>query len=135
MAVKKAAEDAKKQLLEMASKMSEIPANDLSVENEQIVSAARPELSLTLRQVLEAAHNREKPILGRGWYGGKGDYPALPHKAQGKESVPGWKYAAQAVEVEIDEERACSDKKNRLRPRCGTTLHPTSVRGQITAVW
>src|SRR5262249_34610209 len=71
MAGKKAAEDARQQLLEMASKMSEIPASDLSIENESIVSLRRPELSLTLRQVLESAHNREKPILGRGWYGGK----------------------------------------------------------------
>src|SRR4029077_20122367 len=133
MAVKKAAEDAKQQLLEMASKMSEIPANDLLVENERIVSATRRELSLTLRQVLEAAHNREKPILGRGWYGGKGDYPALPHKAQGKEYVPGWKYAAQAVEVEIDEDTGMI-KIRKIPPAhdVGTTLNPTSVRGQIT---
>jgi len=133
MAVKKAAEDAKQQLLEMASKMSEIPANDLLVENERIVSATRPELSLSLRQVLEAAHNREKPILGRGWYGGKGDYPALPHKAQGKEYVPGWKYAAQAVEVEIDEDTGMVKiRKIASAHDVGTTLNPTSVRGQIT---
>ena len=133
MAVKKAAEDAKQQLLEMASKMSEIPANDLLVENERIVSATRPELSLTLRQVLEAAHNREKPILGRGWYGGKGDYPALPHKAQGKEYVPGWKYAAQAVEVEIDEDTGMVKiRKIASAHDVGTTLNPISVRGQIT---
>jgi CO/xanthine dehydrogenase Mo-binding subunit len=133
MAVKKAAEDAKQQLLEMASKMSEIPVSDLSVENERIVSATRPELSLTLRQALESAHNREKPILGRGWYGGKGDYPSLPHKAQGKEYVPGWKYAAQAVEVEIDEETGMVKiRKIASAHDVGTTLNPISVRGQIT---
>jgi carbon-monoxide dehydrogenase large subunit len=132
MAVKKAAEDARQQLLEMASKMSEIPASDLSVENERIVSLKRPELSLTLRQVLESAHNREKPILGRGWYGGKGDYPSLPHKAQGKESVPGWKYAAQAVEAEIDDETGIVKiRKIASAHDVGTTLNPISVRGQI----
>ena len=133
MAVKKAAEDAKQQLLEMASKLSEIPASDLTVENERIVSAKRPELSLTLRQVLESAHNREKPILGRGWYGGKGDYPSLPHKAQGKEYVPGWKYAAQAVEVEVDEDTGMVKiKKIASAHDVGRTLNPISVRGQIT---
>src|SRR5678815_2760349 len=104
MAVKKAAEDAKRQLFETASKMLEIPASDLAVEDQRVVSMRQPQASLSLREVLEHAHNREKPILGRGWYGGKGDYPSLPHKAQGKESVTGWKYAAQAVEAEIDEE-------------------------------
>ena len=120
MAVKKAAEDAKQQLFEMASRMLEIPASDLAVENERdCVGDDGRELSFSLRQVLERAHNREKPILGRGWYGGKGDYPSLPHKAQGKEYVPGWKYAAQAVEVEIDEETGMVKvRKDRLGPRC-----------------
>lgn len=133
MAVKKAAEDAKSQLLEMASKISEIPASDLSVDEQRIVSARRPEFSLTLRQVLESAHNREKPILGRGWYGGKGDYPSLPHKVQGKEYVPGWKYAAQAVEIVVDEETGMV-KIERIASAhdVGTTLNPISVKGQIT---
>jgi CO/xanthine dehydrogenase Mo-binding subunit len=133
MAVKKAAEDAKKQLLEMASKMAEIPESDLAVENQCVVSMKQPQFSLPYRKVLEQAHNREKPILGRGWYGGKGDYPSLPHKAQGKEYVPGWKYAAQAVEVEIDEETGMIKAKRIASAHdVGTALNPLSVRGQIT---
>jgi CO/xanthine dehydrogenase Mo-binding subunit len=132
MAVKKAAEDAKQQLLEMASKMLEIPTTDLVVENQRVVSMRQPQASLTLREVLENAHNRVKPILGRGWYGGKGDYPSLPHKAQGKEYVPGWKYAAQAVEVEVDEETGMIKvKKIASAHDVGTTLNPISVKGQI----
>lgn len=132
MAVKKAAEDAKKQLLETASKMTEVPAGDFTIEDQRITSAKHPQLSLTYREVLEQAHNREKPILGRGWYGGKGDYPSLPHKAQGKEYVPGWKYAAQAVEVEVDEETGMI-KVRRIASAhdVGTTLNPITVKGQI----
>jgi carbon-monoxide dehydrogenase large subunit len=132
MAVKKAAEDAKRQLFEMASKMLEVPSSDLVVENQRIVSLRQAQVSLSLREVLEHAHNREKPILGRGWYGGKGDYPSLPHKAQGKEYVPGWKYAAQAVEVEVDEETGIV-KVNKIASAhdVGTTLNPISVKGQI----
>ena len=133
MAVKKAAEDAIKQLLEMASKMAEIPESDLAVENQCVVSMKQPQFSLPYRKVLEQAHNREKPILGRGWYGGKGDYPSLPHKAQGKEYVPGWKYAAQAVEVEIDEETGMIKAKRIASAHdVGMALNPLSVRGQIT---
>jgi len=132
MAVKKAAEDAKQQLFETASRMLEIPSSDLAVENQRVVSGRQPQASLSLREVLEHAHNREKPILGRGWYGGKGDYPSLPHKAQGKEYVPGWKYAAQAVEVEIDEETGMIKvKKIASAHDVGRTLNPTMVRGQI----
>ena len=132
MAVKKAAEDARRQLFEVASKMLEIPASDLAVEDQRVVSMRQPQATLSLREVLEHAHNREKPILGRGWYGGKGDYPSLPHKAQGKEYVPGWKYAAQAVEVEVDEETGMIKvKKIASAHDVGTTLNPTMVKGQI----
>jgi len=66
-------------------------------------------------------------------YGGKGDYPRCPIKRKGKEYVPGWKYAAQAVEVEIDEDTGMvKNQKNRLGHDVGTTLNPISVRGQIT---
>ena len=132
MAVKKAAEDAKQQLLEMASKMSEIPASDLLVENERIVSATRPELSLICVKFWRRLTTGRNRSSAEGWYGGKGDYPSLPHKAQGKEYVPGWKYAAQAVEVEIDEETGMVKiRKIASAHDVGTTLNPTSVRGQI----
>ena len=132
MAVKKAAEDAKQQLFEIASKMLEIPTTDLALEDQRVVSMRQPQASLSLREVLEHAHNRVKPILGRGWYGGKGDYPSLPHKAQGKEYVPGWKYAAQAVEVEVDEETGMIKVKRIASAHdVGTTLNPISIKGQI----
>ena len=132
MAVKKAAEDAKRQLVEMASKMSEIPESDLLVENQRVVSKSHPEIALSFREVLEQAHNREKPILGRGWYGGKGDYPSLPHKVHGKEYVPGWKYGAQAVEIEVDDETGMI-KVRRIASAhdVGTALNPIGVSGQI----
>jgi CO/xanthine dehydrogenase Mo-binding subunit len=132
MAVKKAAEDAKRQLVEMASKMAEIPESDLLVENQRVVSKSHPEIALSFRKVLEQAHNREKPILGRGWYGGKGDYPSLPHKVHGKEYVPGWKYGAQAVEIEVDDETGMIKvRKIASAHDVGTTLNPIGVSGQI----
>ena len=132
MAVKKAAEDAKRQLVEMASKMSEIPESDLLVENQRVVSKSHAEIAFSFRKILEQAHNREKPILGRGWYGGKGDYPSLPHKVHGKEYVPGWKYGAQAVEIEVDDETGMIKvRKIASAHDVGTTLNPIGVSGQI----
>ncbi|MCY4489330.1 MAG: xanthine dehydrogenase family protein molybdopterin-binding subunit [Deltaproteobacteria bacterium] len=132
MAVKIAAEDARNQLLELASRMVEVPRDDLAVAEERVVSPAHPELSLTFRAVLARAHASERPILGRGSYGGKGDYPTLPHKAQGKESVPGWKYAAQAVEAEIDEETGIVRVRRIASAHdVGKSLNPLSVDGQI----
>jgi len=133
MAVKKAAEDAKKQLLDLASKMTEIPVDDLDIKDQRIFSQTKPDLSLSFKEVVAKAHMSEKPILGRGWYGGKGDYPKLPHKAQGKEAVPGWKYAAQAVEVEVDKETGVVKVRKIVSAHdTGKTLNPLSVKGQIT---
>jgi carbon-monoxide dehydrogenase large subunit len=132
LAVKKAAEDAKRQLLEMASKMTEIPVSDLMVKDQRIISDKHPEMSLSFREVMERAHMREKPILGRGWAGGKGDYPSLPHKSQGKEYTPGWKYGAQAVEVEVDEETGMVRVRKIVSAHdVGKSLNPLTLKGQI----
>jgi len=59
--------------------------------------------------------------------------PRCPIKAQAKKYVPGWKYAAQAVEVEIDEDTGMVKiRKIASAHDVGTTLNPISVRGQIT---
>lgn len=130
MAVKKAAADAKQQLLELFSKLTEVPMNDLLVEDGRVVARGRPDLSLTFQELMEQAHMREKPVLGRGWYGGKGDYPRSTER---KESVPGWKYAAQAVEVEVDAETGMVKVKKIVSAHdTGTALNPLTVNGQIT---
>ncbi len=132
LAVKKAADDAKSQLLDMACKITEIPKTDLVVENQRILSKKHPEFSLTFRQVIERAHMSERPILGRGWAGGKGDYPSLPNKAQAKEYTPGWKYAAQAVEVKVDEETGIVKVTKIVSAHdVGKSLNPLTVKGQI----
>lgn len=132
LAVKKAAEDAKRQLLEVASKILEIPQADLAVEEQRVVSRKHPDVSLTFREVVERAHTKEQPILGREWAGGKGDYPTLSHKAQGKEYTPGWKYAAQAVEIEVDPETGIIRVKKIVSAHdVGKSLNPLTVKGQI----
>ncbi|MBI4528726.1 MAG: xanthine dehydrogenase family protein molybdopterin-binding subunit [Deltaproteobacteria bacterium] len=130
-AVKNAAADARKQLLEVASKMTEIPESELKVENQRIVARNQPGLSLTFREVVQSAHIREKPILGRGWAGGKGDYP-IGTRLQAKALVPGWKYGAQAVEVEVDKETGMVRVRKIVSAHdMGTALNPLLVKGQI----
>ncbi|MFQ5852653.1 MAG: xanthine dehydrogenase family protein molybdopterin-binding subunit [Candidatus Binatia bacterium] len=133
-AVKVAAADAKRQLLEVASKLTEIPENDLKVEDQHILSGKHPGLCLSFKEVMQSAHIREKPILGRGWAGGKGDYPLLRPKAktQGKEPTPGWKYGAQAVEVEVDRETGMVRVRKIVSAHdMGKVLNPLTVAGQI----
>ncbi len=129
-AVKVAAADAIRQLLEVASKMAEIPEGDLKVGDQCIVSEKHPGLCLSFKEVMQSAHLRERPILGRGWAGGKGDYPGLPHK--GKEPTPGWKFGAQAVEVEVDGETGIVRVRKIVSVHdVGKVLNPLTVAGQI----
>jgi len=132
MAVKKAAAEAKTQLFEVASQVMEVPIEDLEVKEQKVFSKRRPDFFLTLKQIMQVAHTDKKPILGRGWAGGKGDWPGLPHKISGEEPTPGWKYGAQAVEVKVDPETgvvriikiACAHDT-------GRTINPLMVDGQI----
>ncbi|MBI4528472.1 MAG: xanthine dehydrogenase family protein molybdopterin-binding subunit [Deltaproteobacteria bacterium] len=132
MAVKTAAAEAKKQLLEIASQMTEIPERDLEIDQQKIISRKHPELNLSFREVIERAHTNMKPILGKGWAGGKGDWPGLPHKMQGKEPTPGSKYGAQAVEVKVDEETGVvTILKMASAHDAGQTVNPLALDGQI----
>jgi len=132
MAVKAAAAKAKKQLLEIASQMTEIPEEDLEVDQQRVISKKHPGVGLTFKEIIRAAHTDRKPILGKGWAGGKGDWPGLPHKVTGKEPTPGWKYGAQAVEVEVDEETGVVKILKMVSAHdIGRTINPLTADGQI----
>ena len=132
MAVKAAAAEAKKQLLEIASQITEIPEQDLEIDQQKIVSKKHPGVCISFREVIERAHTNIKPILGKGWAGGKGDWPGLPHKMQGKEPTPGSKYGAQAVELEVDTETGVVKILKMVSAHdAGRTINPLALDGQI----
>lgn len=132
MAVKAAAAEAKKQLLQIASQMTEIPEEDLEVDQQRVISKKHPGVGLTFKEIIRAAHTDRKPILGKGWAGGKGDWPGLPHKLTGKQPTPGWKYGAQAIAVEVDEETGVVKILKIVSAHdTGRTINPLTADGQI----
>ena len=132
MAVKAAAADAKKQLLEIASQITEVPEQDLEVDQRKIISRKHPGVSISFREVVETAHTNMKPILGKGWAGGKGDWPGLPHMKEGKHPSPGSKYGAQAVELEVDSETGVVKILKMVSAHdAGQTINPLTLDGQI----
>lgn len=133
MAVKAAAADAKKQLLEIASQLMEIPERDLEIDMQKVVSKKHPGAEISFKEVVERAHTNMKPILGKGWAGGKGDWPGLPHKMKGNEPTPGSKYGAQAVELEVDTETGVVKILKMVSAHdAGRTVNPLTLDGQIT---
>ncbi len=131
-AVRSAAQDAKKRLKEIASRMLEIAEDDLDVANRCVFALGTPEKRVTFEDIMRHCHNYEGVIIGRGWGGGKGDWPGLAHRKGSKEAAPGWKYGAQAVEVEVDPETGVIRVLKLVSVHdVGQALNPLAVEGQI----
>jgi len=106
-AVKAAAADAKRQLLEAAGDLLEANPLDLEVRKGVISVKGSPHRKLLVRQVPMGAggHFTEgRPIIGRGTYSVLGGTSLDPETGQGLNPSVFWMYGAQAAEVEVDEE-------------------------------
>jgi CO/xanthine dehydrogenase Mo-binding subunit len=106
-AVKAAAADAKKQLLEAAGEVLEANPLDLEAHEGIIRVKGSPERSITVKDVPKGAtylYGKGRPILGRGTFTVPDATPLDPETGQGSNPAVFWMYAAQAAEVEVDEE-------------------------------
>ncbi len=134
MAVKKAAENAKAKLLEIAGKELEIDAADLEVEDGVVTAKGAPQKSISVADVAVAATwTHGELITGTGAH--LNPYAAIVDPETGKVDLPphaAISYAACAAEVEVDDETG-HVKVTRL-VQCfdvGTAINPTLVEGQI----
>jgi carbon-monoxide dehydrogenase large subunit len=139
-AVRKAAADARRQLLEIASAILKAEPEDLRLKNGAVFHHARPEKAITVENLpLGEAYyvgvkkkGRGKPILGRGIHTTEDATPLDRETGQGKNPSAFWMYATQAAEVEVD---PSTGKVTVLRIASahdvGKAIHPTSCEGQI----
>ncbi len=129
-AVKRAAEDARKPLEEVASKKLQVDSKDLVFRDRRVFVRNQPGKGLDLAQVVRMVQNRlGHPVVGRGSYS-SGDDPIAVRGGHGNVS-PAYSASAVVVEVEVDLETglvtlvgvwAASD--------CGFPLNPMLVAGQ-----
>jgi carbon-monoxide dehydrogenase large subunit len=127
-AVKRAAVDARRQLLEATARLWRLSLDDLRVSDMKV--AAKDRRSMTFGEVVE--NMQAKEILGQGsveskrlWAGDRsGDRKGF--------SAPGWPFGAQAVEVEVDRETGVV---NLIRVASahdvGTAINPMALTSQI----
>lgn len=131
-AIRNAAQDAKKRLKEIASRMLEVSEDDLDVADKWVFVMGVPEKRVSFADVVRYSHTYEGVVLGRGWAGGKGDWPGLAHVKGSKVAAPGWKYGAQAVEVEVDPETGVVNVLKLVSVHdVGRAINPLAVKGQI----
>ena len=130
-AVKTAAADAKKQLLEIAAEKLEANVEDLEARNGRISVKGSPEQGISIADtVMAAIKDKGIHILGRGSYAA----PAEPWNyasAQGNIS-PAYSFGAQVAEVEVDVETGRVKVLNATTAYdCGFAINPMSLEGQI----
>ena len=132
-AIRMAADDAKGKLLELASDMLEAKPGDLVLRDKKVFVQGSPEKAVSLAQLAAISHSSKSgPILGRGSYL-QDDLTSLDlETGQGAKPVDYWKYAACAVELEVDEETGQIHIARLIAAAdAGFAINPLAVDGQI----
>ena len=132
-AVKQAAADARRQLLDAAAAQFQRPVEALTIISGEIGPQRGREPEFKSIAAIVRAHLYRpggKPIVGVGSWDNPSEFP--DHSRYGNESGA-YNFAAQAAEVEVDPatgkvtvlEIACAVD-------CGTVIHPAAAEGQVT---
>jgi 4-hydroxybenzoyl-CoA reductase subunit alpha len=132
----RAAQAMKRVLIEAAAKRLEVEADDIDWQGEAC-RVAGTDHSLDFAQVVQAA------LAESGTLSIKGTWSTPPETQGGKfrgaavGSTAGFSYAAQVVEVAVDEETgAVRVERVWVAHDCGRALNPLAVEGQVQgAVW
>lgn len=136
-AVKMAAQDAKRQMLEVAVQMLrplEVTPEALELKDHRVFVRSSPEIGLPFAQVALASRVRYgSPIIGKGAFRGRGSHLLDPETGQSDQPAASeWVYMAQGAEVEVDPETGMiSIVKLVGAYDCGKAINPLSIKGQI----
>lgn len=117
-AVRRAAEDVRNRILEVASDMLEARPDDLDLRNDQVSVKGTPERAVTLTQVAQqAAKTKGGPITGKGSFAQQPSATTI---------------AAQIVRVAVDPDTGRVTLTRVAQSLdCGKAINPMSVEGQM----
>ncbi len=128
-AVRKAAEDTREQLFEIASEILDVGTEDLRAEKGEIYSKDNPGLRLSFAEVIKKQYGAGLDIIGKGSY-----YPLIEERDGGMWSAPSifWMYGADYVEVEVDPETGQVKILRAIGAHdVGKAINPITCEGQI----
>jgi carbon-monoxide dehydrogenase large subunit len=139
-AVRRAAADAREQLLQIAAEILEANPQDLVIEAGKVMVRGVPEKAIPIAElplgeafyVGAKGRGRGRPVLGRGSFTVEDATPLDRETGQGKNPSAFWMYATQAAEVEVDP-RSGRVKVLRISSAhdVGKSIHPVAIEGQI----
>lgn len=131
-AVKRAAEDARNQIFEVAADMLEADAQDLVVANRKIYVRGAPDVGIAIEKVVRKALLLGRPILGRGAFA-----PDVDQRREWITNPRGqlsqaFSFGASVAEVVVDPETgAVTPLVLTCAQDCGFALNPMVVEGQF----
>ena len=134
-AVRRAAEDAKRQLLQVASEMLDVEIGSLQIENGRIFPKGNPQKGVTFAEVVRyniQKHNGD-PIIGRGFCKPVPEvefYPSLTKGAGRFTDAYGFIVAVAEVEVDPETGRVKVERVT-IADDCGQPINPANVHGQL----
>ncbi len=133
-AVRRACEDAKRQIFEIASEAMESAIEDLEMEDGEVFVRGARSRAMALSKVVRLGLLQGKAVIGHGSWGPNVDQKREWIKNPKGQFAAAFSYGSAVVEVEVDPETgqvdvldvwACHD--------CGKAINPAEVEGQMDA--
>lgn len=128
-AVRRAAKDAKDQLLVISADILGVDSDELVIEDGLIFSKRNPDKKLTISQAIRHEYQAGIDIIGKDSY-----YPVVESESKGMWSAPSifWMYGAQCAEVEVDPETGMIKILRIIGAHdVGKAINPSTCKGQI----
>ena len=131
-AARKAALDAKRQLLEVAAEQFGVDIDDVEIKNKQVFVKSNPDKNMPWHRLIKVAcyETPGKVIIGRGYSTQGISLLGLADFSQGVGDIgTNYSFTAQASEVEVDVETGvvkCTDESV-IAHDCGFPLNPQAV--------
>lgn len=133
-AVKAAAADARKQLLELAAEELEANILDIELRDKRAFVRGSPSEGVSIKNLIVNALRKGKPVFGSGHFRPDLDYKRdWTRSGQQKGQMTGaYSYGTAIAEVEVDPETGVVDVlKVSAAQDCGFAINPMAVEGQM----
>ncbi len=131
-AVKRACEEAKRQILAIASEKMNIPAEDLDLQDRMVISKSDPSKSMPMRWIVREAFFRGTPIAATGAYIPKIDFQREWVKRPFGQMAGTFSFGCSVAEVNVDKETGRIHIPRIVAAHdCGNPINTMAVEGQI----
>jgi CO/xanthine dehydrogenase Mo-binding subunit len=131
-AVRLAAQDARRQLFEIAGEMMGAELEDLVAEDGQILIEGESPTGIPIRRVVRKALIEDKPIMGRGHYAPHVDHTREWIKNPEGQLSEAFSFGTTVAEVEVDPETGqVRVLEVTAAQDCGYAINPMVVEGQF----